>query len=166
MSTIEWLLKRTEDALISVSSALIFFMMAFIVIIIFARLAGIGIVGYIDVIELLLPAVAILGISTLQRDDDHLGMDLLVNKISSPYLQKVIKLASLFVGLFAVAILVNKTFLHFLRSYNFGDSTIDAQLPTWPSKGIVSIALGILAVRIVLQLIQECRRPVERRSTR
>ena len=38
-----------------------------------------------------------------------------------------------------------------------GDSTIDAQYLTWPSKLLVPISLGILALRLLVQLLGSIR---------
>ena len=39
-----------------------------------------------------------------------------------------------------------------MRAFYLGDSTIDAQLPLWPSKLIVSISLGLLFLRLLVSL--------------
>lgn len=42
--------------------------------------------------------------------------------------------------------------MHFWRAYTIGDSSLDINLPTWPAKLVVPIALTILAMRLLLQL--------------
>lgn len=150
-------LDKIETALLYLSAVLIFCLMIFIVFIIFARVIGVGIVGYIDVIELTLPAVAILAISHLQRRGEHLRMDLLVTRIRSPRGRKALALVSLSLGLAVSTVLCVKTYAHFARAFEFGDSTIDAETPTWPSKGLVPVALAILSLRLVLQIVDVVR---------
>jgi TRAP-type C4-dicarboxylate transport system permease small subunit len=41
---------------------------------------------------------------------------------------------------------------HAMRAYYLGDSTIDVQLPLWPSKIIVPISLALLFVRFLVSL--------------
>jgi len=56
-------------------------------------------------------------------------------------------------GLFIIAVLIYYGFEHFLRAYQIGDSTIDAELPVWPSKLLVPIAFSLLWLRLLVQLV-------------
>ena len=42
---------------------------------------------------------------------------------------------------------------HFMRAWEIGDSTIDIELPIWPSKLLVPAAFLVLLVRLVMNLI-------------
>ena len=52
-----------------------------------------------------------------------------------------------------VAILAWYGYEHFLRAWNIGDSTIDIEIPLWPSKLLVPIAFAVLLVRLFIQLL-------------
>ena len=52
-----------------------------------------------------------------------------------------------------VAILAWFAYEHFLRAWTIGDSSIDIQIPIWPSKLLVPIAFAILLVRLFIQLL-------------
>ena len=43
------------------------------------------------------------------------------------------------------------SFKHFQRAWTIGDSTIDIQLPTWPSKLMIPIAFAALTLRLIVQ---------------
>jgi TRAP-type C4-dicarboxylate transport system permease small subunit len=49
-------------------------------------------------------------------------------------------------------VLIYGSYLHFLRAYQLGDSSLDIQLPTWPAKLVVPFALSVLALRLLLQM--------------
>jgi TRAP-type C4-dicarboxylate transport system permease small subunit len=49
-------------------------------------------------------------------------------------------------------LLIYGSFLHFLRAYTLGDSSLDIDLPTWPAKLVVPVALSVLALRLMLQI--------------
>jgi TRAP-type C4-dicarboxylate transport system permease small subunit len=51
-----------------------------------------------------------------------------------------------------VCIIINHSFKHFMRAWEWGDSTIDIELVTWPSKLIVPVALTLLAIRLLLNM--------------
>jgi C4-dicarboxylate transporter DctQ subunit len=55
-------------------------------------------------------------------------------------------------GLFISGVLFVYSWQHAMRALYLGDSTIDAQIPLWPSKLIVPIALGMLFVRLLISL--------------
>jgi len=42
---------------------------------------------------------------------------------------------------------------HFMRAWSIGDSTMDIEIPLWPSKLIVAFAFAMLLIRLVLQLL-------------
>ena len=52
-----------------------------------------------------------------------------------------------------IAILAWFGYEHFLRAWNIGDSTIDIEIPLWPSKLLVPVAFAILLVRLFIQLL-------------
>jgi hypothetical protein len=51
------------------------------------------------------------------------------------------------------ALLIKGTFDHFLRAWAIGDTTIDAELKTWPSKLLAPIGLSFLWLRLLLNLV-------------
>ncbi|MCR9061105.1 MAG: TRAP transporter small permease subunit, partial [Rhodobacteraceae bacterium] len=69
---------------------------------------------------------------------------------------------------FTVALLIWGSLYHFDRSWAIGDSTMDIRLPTWPSKLVIPVALGLLFLRLLLQIYgyarlvaNPARQPVE-----
>ncbi|WP_417513982.1 TRAP transporter small permease subunit [Minwuia sp.] len=108
--------------------------------------------GYIDVMEQAIAIFAFLGIAYCQRMGGHVRMDLALRGLSPRMLWIAEFLAILF-SLFVVAVLVYYSFTHFQRSYDSGDSTIDVQLPVWPSKLLVTVAFSLLWLRLLLQLV-------------
>jgi hypothetical protein len=44
------------------------------------------------------------------------------------------------------------TWTHFMRAWDLGDTTIGVGLPTWPSKLAAPVGLGILALRLGLEI--------------
>ncbi len=67
-------------------------------------------------------------------------MDLVLRGLSSGlYISEF--LAILF-SLIVVGVLVYYSFTHFQRSISSGDSTMDINLPVWPSKLLVTVALS------------------------
>ena len=52
-----------------------------------------------------------------------------------------------------VAILAWFGYEHFLRAWNIGDSTIDIEIPLWPSKLLIPVAFAFLLVRLFIQLL-------------
>ena len=56
------------------------------------------------------------------------------------------------VALSVVVILMYFAYQHFGRAWEIGDSTIDIELPIWPSKLLVPFAFLVLSVRLLLNL--------------
>jgi TRAP-type C4-dicarboxylate transport system permease small subunit len=107
--------------------------------------------GYIDWIEQSMAFFAFLGIAYVQRQGGHIRMDMLVGRLRKRILWSV-ELVSTLLMLSITVILISGSFSHFLRAYQIGDSSLDIDLPTWPSKLVVPIALTLLSVRLILQI--------------
>ena len=96
--------------------------------------------GYIDWIEQSMAFIVFLGIAYTMRLGGHIRMEILIRKVHNRSLWLTEFLTTL-VTLFLILILVYGSYLHFLRAYTIGDSSLDINLPTWPAKLIVPIAL-------------------------
>lgn len=122
--------------------------------------------GYIDFVELSMATFAFLGIAYCQRLGGHVRMEMLLKPMRGRLLWCT-ELFGTVVALVVVAVLIKYGWDHFLRAYQLGDSTIDAELPVWPSKLAVPIAFGLLWLRLAVQFagylrlaIDPRRRPV------
>jgi C4-dicarboxylate transporter DctQ subunit len=107
--------------------------------------------GYIDWVEQAMAFFAFLGIAYTQREGGHIRMDMLVGNIHGRPLWFT-ELASTLLMLMLTLVLVYGSFLHFLRAFQIGDSSLDINLPTWPAKLVVPVALSVLALRLMLQI--------------
>jgi len=94
---------------------------------------------------------AFLGLAYTQRDGGHIRMDMLVGHIHGRMLW-VVEFITTLLMLGVTLVLIYGSYLHFLRAFQLGDSSLDIDLPTWPAKLVVPFALSILALRFVLQL--------------
>ena len=107
--------------------------------------------GYVDWVEQAMAFIAFLGIAYSQRMGGHIRMDILVGKFRGRYLWFT-ELVTTLLMLAVTSVLIYGSYMHFWRAYTIGDSSLDINLPTWPAKLVVPIALTILAMRLLLQL--------------
>lgn len=114
------------------------------------------IVGYIDLVELSMAAMAFLGAAYCQRLGAHIRMEYLVGKLKGRWLWSAECIATC-VALFIVGVLIWYGWGHFLRAYQIGDTTIDAEYQVWPSKLLVPLAFGLWFLRLSLQLAGSIR---------
>jgi TRAP-type C4-dicarboxylate transport system permease small subunit len=114
--------------------------------------------GYVDYIEAMMPIIAIMGISYVQRDGSHVRMDMLVGALRGRALW-FFELLSVLLILVLITLLTWGAWEHFGRSFDCArplcsrDSSIDVGLPTWPSKLVVPVALAVLVARLLLQVV-------------
>ena len=112
--------------------------------------------GYVDYIEAAMPIIAIMGVSYVQRDGTHIRMDMLVSVLKGRLLW-LFELISVLLMLLLIVALTWGAWEHFDRSFDCArpfcsrDSSIDIGIPIWPSKLVVPIAFGVLALRLLLQ---------------
>jgi len=144
-------LSHAEDGLNLIAALAVFFLMFVGVAQIVGRtIFDFAIYGYIDWIEQASSLFAFLGIAYAQRLGSHIGMDLTMNW--RPASRWKIELFGVLVAIVIISVLVYASFTNFLRAYQIGDSSMDIQLPTWPAKFMVPLALGMLWLRLVLQI--------------
>jgi TRAP-type mannitol/chloroaromatic compound transport system permease small subunit len=145
------ILSHLEDGLNLIAALAVFFLMFVGVAQIVGRtFFNFAIYGYIDWIEQASPLFAFLGIAYAQRLGSHIGMDLTMSW--KPASRWKVELFSVLVIVVIVSVLVYASFTNFLRAYQIGDSSMDIQLPTWPAKFTVPLALSVLWLRLVLQI--------------
>lgn len=143
---------RVEDVLNLVGGIVIFALMLFVVVeVVGRRLLNAPVHGHIDIVELGMVAFALLGAAYCQRLGGHVRMELLVSRLRGRRMWVVEAFGTL-VAFLVVAVLVRSSWDHFWRAWTIGDTTMDIQLHTWPSKLVVPIALAVLAVRLLVQL--------------
>lgn len=107
--------------------------------------------GYIDVVEVSMVGFAVLSIAYVQRVGAHVRMEILVARLRGRWLWLTEMLATALAA-FIVGVLIPYAWRHFERAFDFGDSTIDIELATWPAKLVVPLALSVLLVRLLVQL--------------
>ena len=152
LSKIDRLFLRLETVL-TLAGGIVIFLLVFLAT---ANVLGrwiftLPVSGYIDWVEQAMAFFAFLGIAYTQREGGHIRMDMLVGKIQGRPLWFT-ELVSVSLMLVVTLVLIYGSFLHFLRAYQIGDSSMDINLPIWPAKLVVPVALSILALRLILQI--------------
>lgn len=114
------------------------------------------IAGYIDLVELSMAGLAFLGAAYCQRLGSHIRMEILLTHLRGRLLWAFETFGTL-IAMCIIGVLIWYGWDHFLRSYQLGDSTIDAEYPVWPSKLLVPIAFSLWFVRLAIQLAGSVR---------
>jgi TRAP-type C4-dicarboxylate transport system permease small subunit len=118
--------------------------------------------GYIDFVELSVSTFAFLGIAYCQRLGGHVRMEMILKPMRGRLLWGT-EIFGTLVALAVVAVLIWYGWGHFLRAFQVGDSTIDAELPVWPSKLAVPVAFFLLWLRLWLQFFGYLRLAIDPR---
>lgn len=164
LGRVDRLYAQVENFLNFVGALVVFALMLFVCAEVFSRTAfNRSIFGFIDIVQLSMAAFAFLGAAYCQRLGGHIRMDLAIGQLRGRWLWSAEALSTL-VALFAVAVLIKGSWAHFLRAYQIGDTTIDAEVITWPSKLIAPIGLSFLWLRLLLNFVgylRLMRRPNE-----
>jgi C4-dicarboxylate transporter DctQ subunit len=107
--------------------------------------------GYVDWVEMFMAVFAFLGIAYCQKLGGHVRMELIIGRFKGRalYFLEIIGTA---IAMMVIAILAWYAYTHFLRAWTIGDSSIDIQLPIWPSKIAVAFAFLTLEFRLIIQM--------------
>ena len=157
ISRLDRKLLKLEQVLALVSGLAVFSLMLLAVVSVGGRNAmNAPLPGYVDWIEQAMPLIAFMGIAYVQRDGGHIRMDIVIGALRGRALW-LFELVSVLLILVLLLALVWGSWSHFSRSFDFAaplwsrDSSIDIGIPAWPSKLVVPIAFGVLALRLILQ---------------
>ncbi len=152
LSRTDRLFFRFESLLNLAGGTAIFLLVALATVNVLGRwLFSTPISGYIDWVEQAMAFIAFLGIAYTQRMGGHIRMDIIVGQFRGRWLWFT-ELLTTSLMLAVTLVLIYGSYLHFWRAYSLGDSSLDINLPTWPAKLVVTVALTILALRLLLQI--------------
>ena len=141
-----------ENATNAVAGILIFALMCFGGIRIVFRIFDISLYGFIDIVEVSMVGFGVLSIAFVQRLGGHVRMELILTTLKGRWLWFAEFVGGL-LAVFIVGVLIPSSYSHFQRAFEFGDSTMDIEIVTWPAKLVVPIALAILFGRLVIQTV-------------
>ncbi|AUQ53978.1 TRAP transporter small permease subunit [Phaeobacter inhibens] len=151
-------LLRLERLMALISGLAVFSLMVLAVVSVGGRNAfNAPLPGYVDWIEQVMPLIAFMGISFVQRDGSHIRMDLVISALRGRALW-LFELISVLLILALMLALLWGSGSHFLRSFDFAaplwsrDSSIDIGLPIWPAKLLAPVAFAVLCLRLLLQV--------------
>ncbi|UWR97394.1 TRAP transporter small permease subunit [Phaeobacter inhibens] len=151
-------LLRLERVMALISGLAVFSLMVLAVVSVGGRNAfNAPLPGYVDWIEQVMPLIAFMGISFVQRDGSHIRMDLVISALRGRALW-LFELISVLLILALMLALLWGSGSHFLRSFDFAaplwsrDSSIDIGLPIWPAKLLAPVAFAVLCLRLLLQV--------------
>jgi TRAP-type C4-dicarboxylate transport system permease small subunit len=152
LGAVDRVVHRIEKLTALVSGAGIFLLMLLGVTHVLGRkFFNLPVFGYIDIVEVMMAFLVFMGLSYTERLGGHIRMELFVGMLKGRLLA-CFELISVILGLCIVGVLIVFTWDHAMRAYFLGDSSIDAEIPLWPSKLIVTISLGLLFVRLLISL--------------
>lgn len=112
--------------------------------------------GTIDIVEQLMAVVVAMGIAYCQSHFGNVRMTLLTNRLKGRA-QWVSEAFALLIGWLVVAALTKGSYANLARSWRNGGDTPEIGIPLWIGIAIVTAALGLLLLRISLQLIEALR---------
>ena len=115
------------------------------------KLLNMPVPGYVDLVEFAMVVFAFLAISYCQKLGSHVRMELIIGRFHGRA-HWLLEIIGMLIAVFIVAVLMYYSYAHFLRAWTIGDSSIDLELPIWPSKLIVPFAFAMLLVRFAIQL--------------
>jgi TRAP-type mannitol/chloroaromatic compound transport system permease small subunit len=145
---------RSIERFTAVASGLFIFALMFVGVgqILGRKLFNAPIFGYIDAVEMSISVFAFLAISYCEAMNGHVRMELFVGKLHGLPLW-LAEAAGQALGLFIIGVLIYFGWDHAMRAFNFGDSTIDAEIPWWPSKMLIPFAFGLLFLRVLVNFV-------------
>jgi TRAP-type C4-dicarboxylate transport system permease small subunit len=157
ISSLDRLMKPFEDAANLIAAFAIFLLMILgCAQIVLRTVFNSPVSGYIDMVELSMAGMAFLGAAYCQRLGSHIRMEILITHLKGRWIW-AFEIVGTILAMGIIGVLIWYGWEHFLRSYQLGDTTIDAEFPVWPSKLLVPIAFALWFIRLGIQLLGSIR---------
>ena len=157
---------RVESVFNFVSAMVIMLLMFLAVAQVLGRkLINAPIYGYVDLVEFFMGIFAFLGIAYVQKVGAHIRMEIIIRRFKGRSLWSL-EIFGTVIAIIVIGVLIEGSWAHFLRALGgdpsmnvfarmfepAGDSSMNLDLPLWPSKLIVPVALVMLELRLLMQL--------------
>lgn len=144
---------RVERALTVLSAVIVCLMMLLVVTQIMARALRTALPGIVESLELLVVAVVFLGLAYTQSVNGHIRIDVILNQLPVKW-RKTLEglLLALALGTFGIMTYVSGEAAY--EAWVLGDYREGLiEYPLWPSKILIPIGVGLLSLRLLVQLI-------------
>lgn len=112
--------------------------------------------GTIDIVEQLMAIIVAMGIAYCQSHFGNVRMTLLSNRLNGRAQWLSEAFALLIAWLVALA-LTKGSYLNLMRAWRNGGDTPEIRIPLWIGIAVVTCALGLLLIRISIQLAEALR---------
>ncbi|MBT3533528.1 MAG: TRAP transporter small permease [Rhodospirillaceae bacterium] len=111
--------------------------------------------GHLEGAELLLPMIVFFGVSYVQARDGHVGMTFVVDALPKK-VRRVTDILSLIVSALTCAALAYFSSKNAWLAWSYEDVTMSPPYwPVWPSAAVIPLGYGMLAFRMILQVMQK-----------
>lgn len=154
-------LAKVEDWLALSAAIIIGLMMLYTVAGVIMRYAGSPIKGTTEYTTLVFVFVVMLGISFAQRRWEHLAMGVVFDRLS-PSARRPVLGGLLSIGIFICVLITWSTLDATIWAFGMGDTLLGAiPVKTWWARMAIPIGLGVVTVRLIVQLVQVVRGEME-----
>ena len=154
LGSFNYWLTKLEDATNWAASATVMALMFLAVYQIVGRtLFNVPVFGYIDVIEQFMVIFAFAGVAFCMREGGHIRMELIIGRLGRGRVYWLAEALAVLVGMIVIGVLVPVSYQHFMRAFEYGDSTINVGLVVWPAKLLIPVAFSLLFIRMLVQLL-------------
>jgi TRAP-type C4-dicarboxylate transport system permease small subunit len=152
----EILMRYFEDILTYCGVTLILCVMVWVVAEVIGRYVfNSPLPGHLEGAELLLPMIVFFGVSYVQARDGHVGMTFVVDALPVN-VRRVTDVLSLVVSALTCAALAYFSSKTAWLAWIYEDVTMSPPYwPVWPSAAVIPLGYGMLAVRMLLQVLQQ-----------
>jgi TRAP-type C4-dicarboxylate transport system permease small subunit len=143
-----------EYALVSVSAAVILFVMAFVGAEVVMRYAfNSPIPGHLELSELMMPIIVFLAISYAQSTHSHVGMELVLDAMP-PRSRRISEMGVLLASVFICSVLAFFSLKNAIQLWRYDDVTMTPPyFKTWPSGGAIPLGYALISLRMFIQIL-------------
>lgn len=132
--------------------AILVFMCVFVTAEILGRLTfNHSFMGIADIVEQCVVLVAYLSLGVIQRDRQHIYVDLVPKKVEKRRFGLILDCLFLGLGVLLVGFLTGEILWHMVYTYRGGTRTMTLFMPHWPFVAFMAVGMLLLMVRQAIQ---------------
>ena len=153
LAALDAALARIETGAALLGGGLIAASMALTMVEVLARrLFNAPVPGMIDLFDLVMSGMALLGIGYCQRLGGHIRVEILLNRLGGR-VRWAVECATTVAAALFIALIAASSIGHAIKAWRVDDVTSEILLPLWPSKALAGAALAMLALRLTVNAL-------------
>lgn len=149
----EMMYQKFEYRLVLISGFMILFIMLLVTADVIGRFFNKPLLAVYEIVIFMFIGLIVIGFSYVQGIKENIIIEIATESLPKLY-RNILDLVGYIIGLIMVSLIFWRSVINTISSYSSKEISMGLIIiPLWPIKGIVAFGMGVLAIRLVLDIL-------------